>query len=194
MAATAKVSLGRVNDFLHNSELLDAFTTDSLTTADGAALAADVRADDDGWFLGVRDASFTWSAGAAGATGTHTASGAATPSPAPNAPTAPNPRRTFRLRVDNTLAFKRGKINLLIGPTGAGKTSVLMALLGEMHFEPRGLGSRFGLPRAGGVAYAAQESWVQSESIRDNILFGAPYDEERYNKGERGRGWGRGRG
>jgi ABC-type multidrug transport system fused ATPase/permease subunit len=39
------------------------------------------------------------------------------------------------------------------------------------------------LPREGGVAYAAQESWVQNETIRDNILFGAPYDEDRYNKG-----------
>ena len=37
---------------------------------------------------------------------------------------------------------------------------------GEMHFVPSGPGSWFNLPREGGVAYAAQESWVQNETIR----------------------------
>lgn len=59
-----------------------------------------------------------------------------------------------------------------------------MALLGEMHFIPSGVDSWYNLPRHSGVAYAAQESWVQNESVRENILFGAPYDEERYQKGE----------
>jgi len=58
-----------------------------------------------------------------------------------------------------------------------------MALLGEMHFVAPSTGSWFSLPRGGGVAYAAQESWVQNDTIRNNILFGAPYDEERYKKG-----------
>lgn len=39
-------------------------------------------------------------------------------------------RRNFVLRVEDELVFKRGKINLIIGPTGSGKTSLLMALLG----------------------------------------------------------------
>jgi len=52
-----------------------------------------------------------------------------------------------------------------------------------MHFIPSAVDSWFNLPRTGGVAYAAQESWVQNETIRDNILFGSPYDEERYQKG-----------
>lgn len=58
-----------------------------------------------------------------------------------------------------------------------------MALLGEMHLEPLAAGAWVNLPRSDGVAYAAQESWVQNETIRDNILFGAPYDESRYKKG-----------
>ena len=52
-----------------------------------------------------------------------------------------------------------------------------------MHFEPSSVDSWYNLPRQGGVAYAAQESWVQNETIKDNILFGSPYDEERYEKG-----------
>jgi len=58
-----------------------------------------------------------------------------------------------------------------------------MALLGEMHFMPSTVDSWFNLPRGGGVAYAAQESWVQNDTIKQNILFGAPYDGDRYQKG-----------
>lgn len=42
--------------------------------------------------------------------------------------------------------------------------------------------SWFNLPRKNGVAYAAQESWIQNATIRDNILFGSPFDEVRYRK------------
>lgn len=56
-------------------------------------------------------------------------------------------------------------------------------VLGEMHFIPSQISSWFNLPRGGGVAYAAQEYWVQSATIRENILFGTPYEEERYKKG-----------
>ena len=59
-----------------------------------------------------------------------------------------------------------------------------MALLGEMHFTPPTGDSWFNLPRASGIAYTAQESWVQNETIRDNIVFGAPCDEKRCKEGE----------
>ncbi|KAL4247277.1 ATP-binding cassette transporter C [Abortiporus biennis] len=60
-------------------------------------------------------------------------------------------------------------------------TSLLMALLGEMHYVPTGPDSYVNLPRSKGVAYHAQESWVLNDTIKNNILFGAPYEEERYN-------------
>ena len=81
-----------------------------------------------------------------------------------------------------------------------------MALLGEMHYTPQGPSSYMRLPRDSGVAYAAQESWVQNDTIRvrafiwaslsryevytwltcsqNNIVFGASFDEARYKKGE----------
>jgi hypothetical protein len=55
--------------------------------------------------------------------------------------------------------------------------------IGEMHFIPLTADAWFNLPREGGIAYAAQESWVQNETIRNNILFGSAYDEARYQKG-----------
>ena len=75
-------------------------------------------------------------------------------------------QRRFVLKIEDEVLFKRGRINLVVGPTGSGKTSLLMALLGEMHAIAASPGSFVSLPRAGGVAYAAQESWVQNETIR----------------------------
>lgn len=95
--------------------------------------------------IGFGSADFTWSA----------EEGSATPS-----------KRRFRLSVDGDLVFKKGGFNVIVGPTGSGKTSILIALLGEMHYIPTQPGSWLNLPREHGVAYAAQESWVQSESIR----------------------------
>lgn len=41
----------------------------------------------------------------------------------------------------------------------------------EMHFVPSEPNSWFSLPRGGGVAYAAQEAWIQNETIRVLVLF-----------------------
>ncbi|KAI5886386.1 P-loop containing nucleoside triphosphate hydrolase protein [Schizophyllum commune H4-8] len=88
----------------------------------------------------------------------------------------------FELRVDGEVRFKSGKVNLIIGPTGSGKTSLLMALLGELRYAPTSCSSWVNLPRDAGVAYAAQESWVQSDTIKNNIVFGAPFDPDRYEQ------------
>ncbi|KAH9972688.1 hypothetical protein BJV74DRAFT_879749 [Russula compacta] len=157
----AKVSLDRVDHFLHNTELLDEHA--DVKKGDTRALPTDAShfyRD----VIGFRNASFTWS-------NDDVNHGSTTPS-----------RRKFTLRLDDELLFKRGCFNLITGPTGSGKTSLLMALLGEMHFIPMSPDAWYHLPRSGGVSYAVQESWVQNESIRNNILFGTPYDEERYNK------------
>ncbi|KAK7058408.1 hypothetical protein VNI00_002042 [Paramarasmius palmivorus] len=152
---TGKVSLDRVSDFLRNTELLDTF--DDKDRDPNFFTPAD---HDDK--IGFRNAIFTWS---------KDADGSLTPS-----------KRRFVLKIDDELLFKRGCVNLVIGETGSGKTSLLMALLSEMHFVPIGPDSWYNLPRDGGVAYAAQESWVQNETIKDNIIFGSEYNEERYKK------------
>ncbi|KAG8744472.1 hypothetical protein FRC11_013448, partial [Ceratobasidium sp. 423] len=155
MTIQAKVSLGRINDFLQNAELLDTYDNkDAPLIVEPNPPAPDA--------IGFRNATFTW---------TRQVPGTPTPS-----------RRNFRLHIDEELLFRRGKINMVVGPTGCGKTSLLMALLGEMHFVPSTPDSWFSLPRDGGVAYAAQEAWVQNETIKENIIFGAEFDEARYKK------------
>lgn len=88
--------------------------------------------------------------------------------------------------------FVPGKLNIIAGPTGSGKTSMLMALLGEMTslkgrvFLP-GSHSREDLrpdPVTGltqSVAYCAQQAWLVNDTIKANILFASPYDEKRYH-------------
>ncbi|KAJ3511583.1 hypothetical protein NLJ89_g4015 [Agrocybe chaxingu] len=154
-AIKAKVSLDRMNDFLKNTELLDAFSH--------AAPVVSTERDNNNKEIGFKNASFLWSL--------EGEDGSCTPN-----------SRPFRLRIDGKLTFEPNCINLIIGPTGSGKTSLLMALLGEMHYIPLDPDSWFNLPRTGGIAYAAQEAWVQNETIRENILFGSPYDEARYRK------------
>ncbi|PPQ71032.1 hypothetical protein CVT26_011497, partial [Gymnopilus dilepis] len=162
-----KVSLERIGDFLTSTELLDEFggRNGHWSQVEGAS---PVNSSEDGPHtdvVGFNNAVFSWSG-----------------DPKEGGETPSSNSRAFRLRVEGLLTFKRGCINLIVGPTGAGKTSVLMALLGEMHFTPPAADSWYHLPREGGVAYAAQESWVQNETIRENILFGSRYDEERYRK------------
>ena len=67
-----------------------------------------------------------------------------------------------------------GGLNVIHGPTGSGKTSLLMALLGEMHYIPTGPGSSMNLPHEiGMVAYSAQEPWILSDTVKENVLFGS---------------------
>ncbi|KAF9476113.1 multidrug resistance-associated ABC transporter [Pholiota conissans] len=157
-----KVSLDRLDEFLRNTEMLDSFLEESQSEFPIAVSLPESRA---GSKIGFHNASFSWSLDE------DEDSGIVTPS-----------RRLYRLRIEDELLFKRDAINLIIGPTGSGKTSILMALLGEMHFIPMAPDSWFNLPRNGGIAYAAQESWVQNDTIRNNILFGSQYDEARYQK------------
>ncbi|KAH6579342.1 hypothetical protein BASA61_010315 [Batrachochytrium salamandrivorans] len=80
---------------------------------------------------------------------------------------------SFKL-FDMNVTFPKGELSVIIGATGAGKSSVLMALLGEMQ---RNTGTRH-FPT--GVAYAPQQAWLMNASIRDNITFGCPWDKELY--------------
>ena len=78
---------------------------------------------------------------------------------------------------DVDLSFPQG-LSLVVGVVGSGKTALLQAILGELDLESGNLIR----PRDTPVAYCSQTPWLQSMSIRDNILFTQPYDEERYKQ------------
>ncbi|KAI8923601.1 ABC transporter type 1, transmembrane domain-containing protein, partial [Entophlyctis helioformis] len=95
----------------------------------------------------------------------------------------------FVLR-DVDIEFPVGGLSVICGSTGSGKSSLILALLGEM----RRLQGRAYIPDsrqavvdpvsglANSVAYAAQSAWLLNATIRENILFGQPYDEQRYRE------------
>ncbi|TYI59925.1 hypothetical protein E1A91_D10G070000v1, partial [Gossypium mustelinum] len=77
---------------------------------------------------------------------------------------------------DVNLEMKKGQKIAVCGPVGAGKSSILHVMLGEI---PKISGTVYVY---GSIAYVSQTSWIQSGTIRDNILYGKPMDEERYKK------------
>ncbi|XP_067118442.1 ATP-binding cassette sub-family C member 4-like isoform X1 [Centruroides vittatus] len=74
-----------------------------------------------------------------------------------------------------TLNVQPGELLAVIGPVGSGKTSLLMSMLGEL---PSSSGE---IKVKGKIAYASQEAWVFGGSVKQNILFGDVFDEEKYN-------------
>ncbi|KAH9480765.1 ATP-binding cassette transporter abc4 [Psilocybe cubensis] len=165
----AKVSLDRANSFLQESELLDRYLHEGesdLQSSTNSSAEDICRENGNEGTIGFKDAVFTWSADSEDRLSSSDR----------------DSQRSYKLRIDGELVFKRNCINLIVGPTGSGKTSMLMALLGEMHYIPGNSGSWYNLPRQGGVAYASQETWVQNATIRENIVFGYAFDEKRYKK------------
>lgn len=148
----ALVSIHRVEAYLRESE------TDKYRQHREHGIFSDSDS------LGFRDATFTWAA--------------ADPS-------------AFRMTgID--LEFAVDELNITTGPTGSGKTILLLALMGEMELLRRSVnlssisGFKSSTPNAHdfthSLAYCAQRPWLINSTIRDNILFGSPWDGERYSK------------
>jgi ATP-binding cassette, subfamily C (CFTR/MRP), member 1 len=70
----------------------------------------------------------------------------------------------------------RGKLFMVAGPVGCGKSNLLQAITGNM-------GLLSGMQRVGGsFAYVPQTPWCAHGTVRDNILFGKPWDEAKYRR------------
>ncbi|KAL2197749.1 hypothetical protein P885DRAFT_35250 [Corynascus similis CBS 632.67] len=154
----SKVSIDRIEEFLSEEE-----------TEKFAQLGVDNVDETGKRVIGFRNATFIW-----GSKNT----------------VADDGSMAFRL-LDLDLDFRIGKLNVITGPTGSGKTSMLMALLGEMTimkgrvYLPGGRSREDVRPDpetglAETCAYVAQQAWLVNGSIKENILFSAPLDEQRY--------------
>jgi ATP-binding cassette, subfamily C (CFTR/MRP), member 1 len=77
---------------------------------------------------------------------------------------------------DINFSVAQGELVGVVGVVGSGKSSLLSAILGEMH---RSSGkSSF----SGNVAFCAQSPWIRNDSLRNNILFGLPFDHAKYQR------------
>ncbi|KAG0701997.1 ABC protein [Suillus ampliporus] len=78
-------------------------------------------------------------------------------------------------RVKNvTMSIPRGQLVAVVGPIGSGKSSLLQGLIGEMKKVSGHV--TFG----GRIGYCQQTVWIQNATLRDNITFGRPFEEDRY--------------
>ncbi|KAH8596791.1 putative ABC bile acid transporter [Bisporella sp. PMI_857] len=95
------------------------------------------------------------------------------------------------------ISFPENELSVVSGKTGTGKSLLLAAILGEVDL----LSGKINVPRQpntrdrwdhlataadwiipSSIAFVAQIPWIENASIQDNILFGLPFDEQRYKK------------
>jgi ABC-type multidrug transport system fused ATPase/permease subunit len=102
----------------------------------------------------------------------------------------------FTIR-DLTLQFPNNALTIITGPTGSGKSLLLAAILGEVdvlagsitvprpppaseRFDSKATAADWLIPNS--IAFVSQIPWIENATIKDNVLFGLPFDENRYNK------------
>ncbi|CAI5654085.1 unnamed protein product [Oreochromis niloticus] len=80
------------------------------------------------------------------------------------------------LLKDVNLDIEPGQLVAVVGAVGSGKSSLMSALLGEMH-STKGF-----INIMGSLAFVPQQAWIQNATLKDNILFGSPHEEENFKK------------
>ena len=71
---------------------------------------------------------------------------------------------------------EKGSLTVITGPVGSGKSTLLSAIAGEVPDQNGAITFK------GTVVYVPQIAWIFSGTIRENILFGEQYDEDKYNR------------
>ncbi|KAI8621801.1 P-loop containing nucleoside triphosphate hydrolase protein [Chytriomyces sp. MP71] len=189
-----RVAFDRLHKFLNQDEL-EKFSSNTLRNAQESSSGT---ANNDAPVIGFKVGWFQWhTAGTTARVVIEDAADERTALLADNAarnPSGNESATSFTLRELN-ISFPVGALTAICGSTGAGKSSLLQALLGEMK---RISGDAY-LPSNGGnavsdssstdvtllngsVAYVAQTSWLQNATIRANIIFNEEYDPARYDK------------
>ncbi|KIW98705.1 uncharacterized protein Z519_00366 [Cladophialophora bantiana CBS 173.52] len=107
-----------------------------------------------------------------------------------------NEENQFTLRNLN-ISFPKNELSVISGRTGSGKSLLLASIIGEAEI----LGGELVVPKPplaaqrhdsvanrsnwvmeSSIAFVAQIPWIENATIRENILFGLPLDNDRYQK------------
>uniref|UniRef100_A0AAR2J9M6 ATP-binding cassette, sub-family C (CFTR/MRP), member 9 n=1 Tax=Pygocentrus nattereri TaxID=42514 RepID=A0AAR2J9M6_PYGNA len=79
---------------------------------------------------------------------------------------------------DINIRIPTGQLTMIVGQVGCGKSSLLLAMLGEMQTHSGKV--YWSNKNRYSVAYAAQKSWLLNATVEDNITFGSPFNKQRY--------------
>ena len=168
----AWVSIGRVQNFLNlrNSNWLSYYTFDENNSSSSSNFKSLNRNE---VLLDIRNADFSWKKKAS-----------------PELIETMSERNNFIQNETNNIQFNLKNINLkinkgeligIIGKVGSGKTSILHSILAEIDIQDGRV--RLSAENCSkGFAYVSQENWIRAGTIRENILFGADYDSNHYNR------------
>ncbi|KAK3250532.1 hypothetical protein CYMTET_40092 [Cymbomonas tetramitiformis] len=99
------------------------------------------------------------------------------PAPVQASPAEPATKEAG-LQLQADLTMMPGELLGITGPVGCGKSSFLMALLGEMGSGPF---ERYEV-HGGQAGFVPQQPWIMNDTLRNNILFGLAFDSEWYQQ------------
>ncbi|XP_071170005.1 ATP-binding cassette sub-family C member 5-like isoform X1 [Mytilus edulis] len=74
------------------------------------------------------------------------------------------------------LVIQKEKLTAICGPVGSGRSSVLSAILGRMPMISGNVAID------GSIAYSSQQAWIFNDTLKENILFGKPSDENKFKE------------
>ena len=77
---------------------------------------------------------------------------------------------------DINLSIEKGSLIAIIGSVGCGKSSLLQSILGELYLNQ----GKIHVSKNKSFAYVPQQAWIQSCTLKDNILFLKPFDQKKY--------------
>ena len=83
-----------------------------------------------------------------------------------------------------SISIGPGEIVAVVGDVGSGKSALVKSLIGELSpVQGQDSHGSLHMPRVvvhGSIAYCAQEAWLPKGTIRESVVFGREYNEQRY--------------
>ncbi|KAL4454971.1 hypothetical protein ABPG74_006353 [Tetrahymena malaccensis] len=80
------------------------------------------------------------------------------------------------------ITIPKGKLVAIIGDVGCGKSSLLQSVIGEMKYDDQ---NELNMPKVeinGDISLVNQKPWILNATVKDNIIFGFPFDEDKYEQ------------
>ena len=74
------------------------------------------------------------------------------------------------------LSVEKGSLVAIIGSVGSGKSSLLLSILGELYLNQ----GKIQIDKNKSFAYVPQQAWIQTCTVKENILFLKPFEQKKY--------------